>query len=93
MEDKKYSVVGSVTIGTDEYRDLVRNSIEQENSADDYRRKWWSEQEKVKNLQQAMDKITPKYEAFNKFLKSDDAIATKYKLYQIEQQQEDNDNE
>ena len=40
MEDKKYSVVGSVTIGTDEYRDLVRNSIEQENSADDYRRKW-----------------------------------------------------
>ena len=40
-----------------------------------------------------MDKITPKYEAFNKFLKSDDAIATKYKLYQIEQQQEDNDNE
>jgi len=35
MEDKKYTVVGSVTIGTDEYRDLVENGIKQEQEGDD----------------------------------------------------------
>ena len=85
MEDKKYSVVGSVTIGADEYRDLVENGIKQEQEADNYRSKFWNELSKSGDLQKELDALKPKYEALNKFVKSDDAIATKYKLYQIEQ--------
>ena len=91
MEDKKYSVVGSVTIGADEYRDLVENGIKQEQEADNYRSKFWNELSKFGDLQKELDALKPKYEALNKFVKSDDAIATKYKLYQIEQKGDDNE--
>lgn len=91
MEDKKYTVVGSVTIGADEYRDLVENRIKQEQEADNYRSKFWNELSKSGDLQKELDALKPKYEALNKFVKSDDAIATKYKLYQIEQKGDDNE--
>jgi Skp family chaperone for outer membrane proteins len=91
MEDKKYTVVGSVTIGTDEYRDLVENGIRKEQEAEDYRSKFWKEQSKSGELQKELAALKPKYEALNKFVKSDDAIATKYKLYQIEQKGDDNE--
>lgn len=92
MEEKKYTNIGSVTIGTDEYRDLIKESITSKAEADDYRSKYWGEQTKSDNLKKELDALKPKYEALNKFLKSDDAIATKYKLYQIEQKEAD-DNE
>ena len=51
MEEKKeYSVIGTVTIGTDEYRDLIEQKIEAEKSTDYYRNKYWEEQKRASEL-------------------------------------------
>lgn len=47
-ETKKYSVVGKVEIGTDEYRDLIESVAQETRRADENRSRMWEEQ-KVKD--------------------------------------------
>lgn len=49
-ERKEYSIVGTVTIGTDEYRDLIESRMEMEKSRDYYMREGWKKDEQIKNL-------------------------------------------
>ena len=42
-EKKTYSVVGTVTIGTDEYRDLIIEKFNAEREADRQRTEWYKE--------------------------------------------------
>ena len=81
MEDKKYEIVGKVEIGTDEYRDLIENSIEAKKDADNYRSKWWTEESKNRVLQEKVTKL----EKFAEFVNSTDELKTKYKLFLLEQ--------
>ena len=70
MEEKKvYSVIGQVTIGTDEYRELIEGKLTAENTADDYRSKYWAEQNKVNALQKQVDALKAKIEKCEKFIK------------------------
>ena len=57
---KEYSVVGTVTIGTDEYRDLIETTLSSARQADDYRSKYWSEQAKVRELNEQIKALEAK---------------------------------
>ena len=70
MEEKKvYSVVGTVTIGTDEYRDLIEDKISAEKQTDSYRDRYWTEQSKVKELENQINLLKTKLERCEKFIK------------------------
>ena len=67
MDEKKYSVVGTVTIGTDEYRDLIENCVQNEASASEYRSKYWKEEEEKKKLIVEVADLKTKLDQFNKY--------------------------
>lgn len=89
-EKKVYSVVGTVTIGTDEYRDLVEASITQEARAEDYRNKYWAEQSKVSKLEKQVEALRAKIEKCEKFIKkntvniSEDGVSIFMSLFEEE---------
>lgn len=86
-EDKKtYSVIGRVEIGTDEYRDLIEGLAEAKREASENNSERWNEYRRANDAEAKLRDITAKYEELAAFVKSDDAINTKFKLYRIEMQ-------
>ena len=80
-ETKTYSVVGQVTIGTDEYRDLIESRMEIEKSKDYYMREGWKKDEEINNLKKQVEALTAKMKKCEQFIKkntiniSEDGIA------------------
>lgn len=85
-EDKKYSIVGKVEIGTDEYRDLIESCKENEKQADEYRNKYWKEQTRANNAERERDSFKKDADAYWSFINSSEDIKTRYKLYLAELQ-------
>lgn len=61
---KEYSVVGTVTIGTDEYRDLLTEKFEAEKARSEWHDKWYQEycaksklESECKKLKEELDKV------------------------------------
>ena len=82
-ERKEYSIVGQVTTGTDEYRDLIEAVKEAENKARDYRKEsndryWESDKLKkeVESLKQYKEFVVEK-------------CLDSYKLWKLENEQEE----
>ncbi len=88
MEKKEYSTVGTVTIGTDEYRDLIADGIENRNSADEYRRKFWDEQSKASELEKKLDVVARKLEIYESFFNEVEGVSDKFKLWRISKEEE-----
>ena len=56
-ENRKYTIIGKVEIGTDEYRDLIEEKTEAEKNASDYRSRYWEEQSKSKKLDKELNRL------------------------------------
>ena len=69
-EQKTYSIVGQVTIGTDEYRDLIESRMESEKSKDYYMRENWKKDEEIKKLNAQVEALTNKMKRCEKFFKN-----------------------
>lgn len=88
MEEKKtYSVVGTVTIGTDEYRDLIETVANERQEAARQTSRWVEEYNKARKLEIELKEIKPKYENLMKFVNTED-ILHRYKLWKLELQGE-----
>lgn len=84
MEEKKeYSVIGTVTIGTDEYRDLIEQKLSADKTMEYYRNKYWEEERKVKELSKQV-------EVLNEKINKCDKLLAKYKKPSDNDEQEDN---
>ena len=81
MEEKKYEFNGKVEISTEEYRDLIRDGVKAEQQADDYRSKYWSEQNKVKDLEEKVSVLNKSISHYQKFVNSKEDIILEYKMY------------
>ena len=68
-EEKKYSIIGKVEIGTDEYRDLISGLAKAEADADSYKGRYWSEQCKTSDLENKLKAMTEKANAMSEFIK------------------------
>ena len=66
-EKKNYSVVGTVTIGTDEYRDLIQGMAKAENDAENYRSKFWKEESEHKKADERVAELEKAIEDYNVF--------------------------
>ena len=71
MEEKKtyYSVIGTVTIGTDEYRDLIIEKCNAEKEADRQRNEWYSEYTRAQKLEEKNRKLSEKLDSLEKYIK------------------------
>lgn len=85
MEEKKYSVIGTVEIGTDEYRDLIEDALNQKSCADNYMSKYWSEQSKVRELEGQLSDLKDRIALYEGFLNDADD-RTAFEIYVVRQQ-------
>ena len=82
-EKKEYSIIGQVTIGTDEYRDLIEAVKEAENDVREYRKQSNDRYWKISDLEKEVESLK-QYKEFvtEKCLDS-------YKLWKLEQESTD----
>lgn len=87
-ERKEYSIVGTVTIGTDEYRDLIESRMEMEKSRDYYMREGWKKDEQIKSLTAENAKLNEELTKCKAYIKqttgtssSDDAISVFMRIF------------
>lgn len=90
-EEKKYSIIGKVEIGTDEYRDLIAGLAKAESDADSYRGRYWSEQSKTSDLENKLEAMTEKANAMSEFINSSEELKAKYALFLVSKQQEESE--
>lgn len=69
-ERKEYSVIGTVTIGTDEYRDLIEERIRLEKERDEYNNKWYREYCDCNKLKEENTKLREELDKMKKFIKN-----------------------
>ena len=74
MEEKKYSIIGKVEIGTDEYRDLIESRMEAEKDKDHYLREGWKKDEEIKRIQGENLKLKEELDKLKKFIKKNQAL-------------------
>ena len=82
-ERKEYSIVGQVTIGTDEYRDLIEAVKEVENEAREYRKqsndRYWE-----------IDKLKKEVESLKQYKEFVvEKCMDSYKLWKLENEQDE----
>lgn len=58
-ERKEYAIVGKVTIGTDEYRDLIEAVAEEKRRADKKHDDWYKEYRKAGDLEEKVKDLVP----------------------------------
>lgn len=85
-DERKYSVVGRVEIGTDEYRDLIETSCEWEKTADNYRDKFWREQERTNDLSKKLKTAEAELESMRAYLHVLEALDA-YEHFKAEQKE------
>lgn len=85
-EEKKYSIVGKVEIGTDEYRELIERSIESEKTCEGLRSERWKLESECSKLKQEISSVKANCEKYLEFINSSEEMKTKYKLFLAEKQ-------
>ena len=90
-EEKKYSIIGTVEIGADEYRDLISGLTKAESDADSYRSRYWSEQSKTSDLDKKLEAMTEKANTMLEFINSSEELNAKYALFLVSKQQEESE--
>lgn len=78
VEKKTYSIIGKLTIGTDEYRDLVEGLSIAKFNFELKDRECWNEHRRNYELESQLKEMTEKYERLNAFITSKDEIKKQY---------------
>ena len=87
-EEKKYSIVGRVEIGTDEYRDLIEGLAEAKKDYSDADHKRWEEYRRANTAEEKVKELTEKYAELRAFIDSDETVATKLQLFRLKKMSE-----
>ena len=85
MDEKKtYSITGTVTIGTDEYRDLVETCTSLSEKLDSKRSECWRKDDEIKKLSAEKDNMSKKLAEYNEFFNSSTEATALYKAFVAE---------
>lgn len=88
MDDRKeYSIVGTVTIGTDEYRDLIEAVKDAKAEAESERRRWCEQYTKADKLEKELKELKTKLEKYEAFIKQD-TVKDKFALFLVQLREE-----
>ena len=86
MDEKKYSVVGKVEIGTDEYRDLIEAVATLKTEKNEQFSRYWTEHTRADKLLTELKDAKKTLAALQGFVDSSEEIKAKYRLYLVERQ-------
>lgn len=68
-EKRVYSIVGTVTIGTDEYRDLLTEKFEALKEKDEWHDKWYKEYTEARALEKQVKSLKEKLSQYEQLIK------------------------
>lgn len=93
MEDEKkvYSIVGQVTIGTDEYRDLIESTAKAEKEKEFYRDKYWAEQSTTRRLTEELDKLKDKLALIALFFSENSTVKADFDGFKVRKKLEEDE--
>lgn len=90
-EKKTYSVVGTVTIGSDEYRDLVEEVINARAEYKDVDRRRSELYWKCNDLEKKVKAAEEQMAVYKEFINSSELIKAEFRKYRFESAEEEND--
>ncbi len=79
-ERKQYSVISTVTIGTDEYRDLIESVAEERIKYEKKNDEWYKYYLRVNELEKKVEELSKKCDRYKEFVESE---RDKYELWVI----------
>ena len=79
-EKKKYEIVGTVTIGSDEYRDLIEAVKDKEQDLKAVYSDLWKYMEKAEKAEKELEELAKRYNNVEAFIKSN---AETYGMYMV----------
>ena len=74
MEEKKVYMIGTVTIGTDEYRDLLQEKFDAQKSESEWHTKWYNEYCEKNKIEEENKKLREELDKLKKFIKKNQAL-------------------
>lgn len=80
-EKKVYSIIGQVTIGTDEYRDLIEAVQEARIKESEQSRRWYEEYQKANRLDNELKTANEQLAKFKEYLESHAEARANYRLW------------
>lgn len=80
-ENKTYDFKGTVTISTEEYRDLIQDCVTYKREFENSRSNLWREQQKVNDLEKKLKELTAELDRIRAFIDSKKDILLAFKLY------------
>lgn len=83
-EDKEYEIKGTVTIGTDEYRDLIQETCDLRSAGQKEHDDWYKEYVLRQELEKKVKAYEEKLEEINEFWDSDESLRLKFRLWKAE---------
>ena len=91
--DENKTIIGTVTITTEEYRKLIEDNIENEKDASKYRSENWKMENELKKAKEELANANKKLLQYRGFVESSEKTLTEYKLYRIERQEAESTDE
>ena len=81
--EKKYSIIGRVEIGTDEYRDLIESVKTAEADLSEERQRRWRESDRANEAEKKLKEVSKEYEQMKEFIALPE-IKNQYRLFILE---------
>ena len=81
--DENSKIIGTVTIGADEYRELIEENVKNEHAASENRSKCWNLESDLRSVKKDLEDANRKLAQIRGFIESSDKILEAYKLYII----------
>lgn len=93
MDDNKkvYDFKGTVTISTDEYRDLISDVTAFKYEASDYRSKYWTEQNKFNEAEKKAKALEAELESLRLYVNAKEETRLAYRLFLVEMKEDKKD--
>lgn len=79
---KEYQIIGTVTIGTDEYRDLIEAVKDAQREKDEQRNKWYEQYRKANELEKENEELKERLNKYEAFIKQD-TVKDKFALFLV----------
>ncbi len=89
-EEKKYSIIGKVEIGTDEYRDLIESAKDSERKYNDEWHERYKQKARANDLEQKLKALQEQFDELNEFVNSSEELIAKFKLFKFEKYNKEN---
>lgn len=83
-EEKIYSIVGKVEIGTDEYRDLIEAVKDSERKYNDEWHERYKQQTRASDLEQKLKALQEQFDELAAFVNSSEKLIAEFKLFKFE---------